>query len=187
MIERILNEVEGIDIVMVASNDFGLFAGDRDGSPSYNAREELVREAVLAHGKILAGPSSWQNRPGYMMFQGPKSAKSTGYEAQGFRGRNVINSFSFGSVGRIARVINFGRGTSSRPRGPREAFHDAAKFVRRDPISNARLPANPPRPASDSGCPDGHETASRGALPCAGTGLRHRRKLAVDGLVFAGQ
>jgi len=80
MIDRILNEVEGIDIVMVASNDFGLFGGDRDGSPSYNAREKIVREAVLAHGKILAGPSSWQNRPGYMLFQGPKSAKSTGYE-----------------------------------------------------------------------------------------------------------
>jgi len=80
MIDRILNEVEGIDIVMVASNDFGLFGGDRDGSPTYNAREKTVREAVLAHGKILAGPSSWQNRPGYMLFQGPKSAKSSGYE-----------------------------------------------------------------------------------------------------------
>jgi 4-hydroxy-2-oxoheptanedioate aldolase len=80
MIDRILNEVEGIDIVMVASNDFGQFAGDRDGSPSYDAREKLVREAVLAHGKILAGPSSWHNRPGYMLFQGPKSAKGTGYE-----------------------------------------------------------------------------------------------------------
>lgn len=80
MIDRILNEVEGIDIVMVASNDFGLFGGDRDGSPSYDAREKIVRETVLGHGKILAGPSSWQNRPGYMMFQGPKSAKTTGYE-----------------------------------------------------------------------------------------------------------
>ncbi len=80
MIDRILNEVEGIDIVMVASNDFGQFAGDRDGSPSYNTREQVVRESVLAHGKILAGPSSWQNRPGYMLFQGPQTAKTTGYE-----------------------------------------------------------------------------------------------------------
>jgi 4-hydroxy-2-oxoheptanedioate aldolase len=80
MIDRILTEVEGIDIVMVASNDFGLFAGDRDGSPSYDAREKLVREAVLAHGKTLAGPSSWHNRPGYMLFQGPRSAQGTGYE-----------------------------------------------------------------------------------------------------------
>ena len=80
MIDNILEEVEGIDAVMVASNDFGQHAGDRDGSPSYNAREELVRKSALAHGKILAGPSSWHDRPGYMMFQGRKVATATGYE-----------------------------------------------------------------------------------------------------------
>jgi 4-hydroxy-2-oxoheptanedioate aldolase len=79
-IDNILNEVEGIDIVMIASNDFGMFAGDRDGSPSYNAREKVVRDSVLAHGKILAGPSSWRDRPGYTLVQGPKTAKTTGYE-----------------------------------------------------------------------------------------------------------
>jgi 4-hydroxy-2-oxoheptanedioate aldolase len=82
LIDNILDEVEGIDIVMVASNDFGIQAGDRDGSPSYNAREKLVRESVLAHGKFLAGPSTWQNRPGYTVFQGKKTATSTGYEAR---------------------------------------------------------------------------------------------------------
>jgi len=82
MIDTILDEVEGIDIVMVASNDFGIQAGDRDGSPTYNAREEIVRKSVLAHGKILAGPSSWQNRPGYTLFQGRRSATTTGYEAR---------------------------------------------------------------------------------------------------------
>jgi len=82
IIDNILDEVEGIDIVMVASNDFGLHGGDRDGSPSYNAREKLVRESVLAHGKILAGPSSWQTRPGYRLFQGRRSATNTGYEAR---------------------------------------------------------------------------------------------------------
>jgi 2-keto-3-deoxy-L-rhamnonate aldolase RhmA len=81
LINTILEEVEGIDIVMVASNDFGQQAGDRDGSPSYNAREKLVREAVLAHGKYLAGPSSWKDRPGYSLFQGPSTAKTTGYPA----------------------------------------------------------------------------------------------------------
>lgn len=80
VIENILEEVEGIDAVMVASNDFGQQAGDRDGSPTYNAREEIVRKSVLAHGKVLAGPSSWQSRPGYMMFQGRRTAKGTGYE-----------------------------------------------------------------------------------------------------------
>jgi 4-hydroxy-2-oxoheptanedioate aldolase len=82
MIDNILEEVDGIDGVMVASNDFGIHGGDRDGSPSYNAREKIVRESVLAHGKVLVGPSSWQNRPGYMMFQGRRSATNTGYEAR---------------------------------------------------------------------------------------------------------
>jgi 4-hydroxy-2-oxoheptanedioate aldolase len=82
MIDTILDEVEGIDIVMVASNDFGIQAGDRDGSPTYNAREEIVRKSVLAHGKVLAGPSSWEKRPGYTFFQGRKSATTTGYEAR---------------------------------------------------------------------------------------------------------
>jgi 2-keto-3-deoxy-L-rhamnonate aldolase RhmA len=83
LIDEILDEVEGIDIVMVASNDFGWQAGDRDGDASYNAREKIVRESVLAHGKILAGPSSWQTRPGYRLFQGTRSATNTGYDANG--------------------------------------------------------------------------------------------------------
>ncbi len=85
MIDTILEEVPGIDIVMVASNDFGLQAGDRDGDESYNAREKIVREAVLKHGKILAGPSSWQNRPGYRLFQGRRDATNTGYDDTGNR------------------------------------------------------------------------------------------------------
>ena len=85
IIDNILEEVEGIDIVMVASNDFGMHGGDRDGDASYNAREKLVRESVLAHGKILAGPSSWQNRPGYRLFQGRRDATTTGYETKGDR------------------------------------------------------------------------------------------------------
>jgi 4-hydroxy-2-oxoheptanedioate aldolase len=80
IIDDILEEVPGIDIVMVASNDFGQHGGDRDGDASYDAREKLVREAVLKRGVILAGPSSWQKRPGYRLFQGPPSATTTGYE-----------------------------------------------------------------------------------------------------------
>jgi len=85
LIDTILEEVPGIDIVMVASNDFGWQAGDRDGDESYNAREKIVREAVLKHGKILSGPSSWQNRPGYRLFQGRRNASNTGYDATGNR------------------------------------------------------------------------------------------------------
>jgi len=80
MIDRILDEVEGVNGVMIASNDFGQQAGDRDGSPTYDAREEIVRKSVLAHGVTLIGPSSWQDRPGYMMFQGRRAATNTGYE-----------------------------------------------------------------------------------------------------------
>jgi hypothetical protein len=80
VIDDILEEVPGIDIVMVASNDFGQHGGDRDGDASYNAREALVREAVLKRGVILAGPSSWQKRPGYRLFQGRRDATTTGYE-----------------------------------------------------------------------------------------------------------
>ncbi len=82
LIDTILDQVEGIDIVMVASNDFGVQAGDRDGSPTYNAREEIVRKSVLAHGKYLAGPSNWANRPGYTFFQGRGGATTNGYEAR---------------------------------------------------------------------------------------------------------
>jgi 4-hydroxy-2-oxoheptanedioate aldolase len=82
IIDDILEEVPGIDIVMVASNDFGQHAGDRDGDASYNAREKIVREAVLKRGLILAGPSSWQNRPGYRLFQGRRDATGTGYETK---------------------------------------------------------------------------------------------------------
>jgi 4-hydroxy-2-oxoheptanedioate aldolase len=81
LIDDILEEVPGIDIVMVASNDFGMHGGDRDGDASYNAREALVREAVLKRGLILAGPSSWRDRPGYRLFQGPPTWTTTGYEA----------------------------------------------------------------------------------------------------------
>src|SRR5688500_3457225 len=80
IIDDILEEVQGIDIVMVASNDFGQHGGDRDGDASFNAREKLVREAVLKRGLILAGPSSWRDRPGYRLFQGPRDATTTGYE-----------------------------------------------------------------------------------------------------------
>jgi 4-hydroxy-2-oxoheptanedioate aldolase len=80
IIHDLLEEVPGIDIVMVASNDFGMHGGDRDGDASYNAREKIVREAVLEKGLILAGPSSWKDRPGYRLFQGPRDATTTGYE-----------------------------------------------------------------------------------------------------------
>ena len=75
-----LKRVEGIDIVMIASHDFGRFSGYRDGDPEYDALEKIARETALKHGKYLAGPSSWRDRPGYTFFQGRRTAKTTGYE-----------------------------------------------------------------------------------------------------------
>ena len=87
LICTILEDGPGLDIVMVASNDFGQQAGDRDGSASYNAREKLVREAVLAHGKYLAGPSSWRDRPGVFAVSGePARRRRRGMR----RGRRVV-------------------------------------------------------------------------------------------------
>ena len=90
MIDTILDEVQGIDIVMVASNDFGWQAGDRDGDESYNAREKVVREAVLKHGKILSGPSNWQTRPGYRLFQGTPQCHQHGLRCHTATGLNDL-------------------------------------------------------------------------------------------------
>ncbi|MFC1486017.1 HpcH/HpaI aldolase/citrate lyase family protein [Candidatus Latescibacterota bacterium] len=73
-LEHILQVCEGgVQAVMVASSDFGLTAGDRDGDATYNAREKVVHDVVLAHGLTLVGPSRWYgdpNHPGYTMYQG---------------------------------------------------------------------------------------------------------------------
>ncbi len=75
MLQRILDEVPGVNAVMTASGDFGSQEGDRDGSPTYNAREQIVRTVTLAHGLTLVGPSSWYGRPGYTMYQGMRPAQ----------------------------------------------------------------------------------------------------------------
>ncbi|MFC1511692.1 aldolase/citrate lyase family protein [Candidatus Latescibacterota bacterium] len=72
-LEYILQYVPGINGVMIAASDFGRQVGDSDGDPTFEAREEIARKAVLAHGLTLIGPSRWYgnpSRPGYMMFQG---------------------------------------------------------------------------------------------------------------------
>ena len=53
IVDNILEEVEGIDIVMVASNDFGRPGGDRDGSPSYNARKNSSATPFLPTARSL--------------------------------------------------------------------------------------------------------------------------------------
>ncbi|MBM3784265.1 MAG: hypothetical protein FJW30_07875 [Acidobacteria bacterium] len=61
----------GVDVIFVASTDLGSFTGLRQGDPKYEAFVTRVHDAVLKHGKILAGPLAWRERHGYKFFQGP--------------------------------------------------------------------------------------------------------------------
>lgn len=63
--------IPGVDVVFVASTDLGSFSGLKQGDPKYEALVTKIKDAVLSHGKILAGPLAWKERPGYHFFQGP--------------------------------------------------------------------------------------------------------------------
>jgi len=48
------------------------FTGLRQGDPDYEAIITRIKDATLAAGKYLAGPSAWKDtRDGYTFFQGP--------------------------------------------------------------------------------------------------------------------
>lgn len=63
--------IPGVDVVFVASTDLGSFSGYKQGQPEYEALVTRIKDAVLTHKKILAGPLAWKERPGYFFFQGP--------------------------------------------------------------------------------------------------------------------
>ncbi len=64
--------LEHVDIVFAASSDIGSFTGLRQGDPAYEALITRIKDATLAAGKYLAGPSAWkETREGYTFFQGP--------------------------------------------------------------------------------------------------------------------
>ncbi len=64
--------VDGVDVVFVASSDLGSFTGLRQGDPNYEALVTRIKDATLAAGKYVAGPSAWKDtREGYTFFQGP--------------------------------------------------------------------------------------------------------------------
>jgi 2-keto-3-deoxy-L-rhamnonate aldolase RhmA len=66
--------IPGVDAVFAASSDLGSFSGLRQGDPEYEAMVTRIRDATLAAGKYLGGPSAWQNtRDGYTFFQGPSA------------------------------------------------------------------------------------------------------------------
>jgi 2-keto-3-deoxy-L-rhamnonate aldolase RhmA len=64
--------LEHVDVVFAASSDLGSFSGLRQGDPGYEALVTRIKDATLAAGKYLAGPSAWKDtRDGYSFFQGP--------------------------------------------------------------------------------------------------------------------
>lgn len=64
--------LEQVDVVFVASSDLTSFTGLRQGDPQYEALVTKIRDATLAAGKYVAGPSAWKGtREGYSFFQGP--------------------------------------------------------------------------------------------------------------------
>lgn len=66
-----LAAVEGVDVVFAASGDIGSFTGYERSDPRYMKLIERIKTETLKAGKILAGPSSWRDREGFMFFQGP--------------------------------------------------------------------------------------------------------------------
>lgn len=64
--------LEHVDVVFAASSDIGSFTGLRQGNPEYEALITRIKDATLAAGKYVAGPSAWKDtREGYSFFQGP--------------------------------------------------------------------------------------------------------------------
>ncbi len=64
--------LEHVDVVFAASSDLGSFTGLRQGDPKYEAIITRIKDATLAAGKYVAGPSAWKDtREGYTFFQGP--------------------------------------------------------------------------------------------------------------------
>jgi 2-keto-3-deoxy-L-rhamnonate aldolase RhmA len=64
--------LEHVDVLFAASSDIGSFTGLRQGDQEYEAIITRIKDATLAAGKYLAGPSAWKDtREGYTFFQGP--------------------------------------------------------------------------------------------------------------------
>ncbi|MFC1511984.1 aldolase/citrate lyase family protein [Candidatus Latescibacterota bacterium] len=70
VIDRILEEVPGINGVMVASTDFSLQSGYSEDDPGFWYLERIVRKSVLAHNVTLFAKPVWMQIPGYMAFLG---------------------------------------------------------------------------------------------------------------------
>ena len=69
--EEIAN-VEGVDVVFVASSDLGSFTGLPQGDTEYERLVTIAKDATLDAGRALGGPLAWMStRPEYGFFQAP--------------------------------------------------------------------------------------------------------------------
>ncbi len=71
IVEQVAN-LEGVDVVFVASSDLGSFTGLSQGHPEYEALVTRVKDATLRAGRTVGGPLAWlSTREGYGFFQAP--------------------------------------------------------------------------------------------------------------------
>lgn len=66
--------VPGVDVVFAASTDLSSFSGLRQGDPEYESMVRKIRDATLAAGRKLGGPSAWRDRADFTFFQAPSEA-----------------------------------------------------------------------------------------------------------------
>ena len=73
IIDQVAN-LEGVDVVFVASSDLSSFTGRRQGDPQYEALVTRVKDSTLSAGRSVGGPLGWMtSREGYSFFQGPSA------------------------------------------------------------------------------------------------------------------
>ena len=66
-----LAQIDGLDIILVASTDLSSFSGFKQGDEKYESMLSKVHDATLSSGLILGGPYSWKNRKGFNFLQAP--------------------------------------------------------------------------------------------------------------------
>ena len=78
IVEEVAN-LEGVDVVFVASSDLGSFTGLPQGHPDYEALVTTVKDATTRAGRTVGGPLAWKStREGYGFFQAPTTTSLVG-------------------------------------------------------------------------------------------------------------
>jgi len=71
IVDEVAN-LDGVDVVFVASSDLSSFTGRRQGDSDYEALVTRVKDATSSAGRTVGGPLAWMSsREGYTFFQAP--------------------------------------------------------------------------------------------------------------------